>query len=65
MDINQINPNVGLLLSGVVLAIGGFYITRDAYKPRSDDYRGKILGPSFILGALAALYKALEGYFGW
>jgi hypothetical protein len=59
------NQSLSLLVTSVVLGIAGFYISKDAYKPQSDEYRGKILGPSFILGALAAFYKALEGYFGW
>jgi hypothetical protein len=54
-----------LVISVVIFSIGGFYITKDAYKPGSDDYRGKILGPGFILLAIAAFYKLLEAYFGW
>jgi hypothetical protein len=58
------NQNLNLLVISFVFAVAGFYITKDAYKSGSDDYRGKILGPGFILIALAAFYKALEGYFG-
>jgi hypothetical protein len=61
-----VNSDLVLLaISVVAFAISGFYITKDAYKPGSDDYRGKILGPGFILIAFVALYKLLEGYFGW
>ncbi len=60
------NQNLSLLvISVVIFSIAGFYVTKDAYKPGSNDYRGKILGPSAILGALAAFYKALEVYFEW
>ena len=59
------NQNLGLLVISAVFGIAGFFITKYSYKPKSDSYRGKILGPSYILLALAALYKSLEGYFEW
>jgi len=59
------NQNLTLWVGSAVFAIAGYYITKHAFRPKSDDYRGKILGPSFIVFALVALYKALEGYFGW
>jgi hypothetical protein len=58
--------NLSLLVTSVVLAIAGFYLTKYSYKPNSDwGYRGKISGPGLVLIALAVLYKALEGFFGW
>jgi hypothetical protein len=57
--------NLSLLVTSAIFAITGFVITKYSYRPKSDNYRGKILGPGFILAALIAFYKVLEGYFGW
>ena len=61
------NQNLDLLVTcSIVFGISGFYITKYAYRRGSDwGYRGKMLGPGFILFALVSLYKALEEYFGW
>lgn len=52
------------LLFFVMTAIGGFYLIKTSYKPNSNNYRGKILGPILIICSLVALYKVLVFFWG-